>query len=197
MQGCGKTHHTFLHFTDTRGSANQGALSQHREVVNQNLVPDQGTTSTCSTSASVGPCEVLLQVIPVKVMSSAGCKITTYVLIDSGSDITMIDPSLVELLNIKGSPNKLSLTTVHSVDAEEVGMKVDFKIGSVDSQNENVTDVKSAWAVKDLTIPLKAYQGHKVSGAMATFTPCVFSGCGEKEDFCVDWHQPPRSFHTT
>ena len=34
-------------------------------------------------------------------------------------------------------------------------MKVDFKIGSVDSQNENVIDVKSAWAVKDLTIPLK------------------------------------------
>ena len=155
MQGCGKTHHTLLHFTDTRGSANQGALSQHREVVNQNLVPDQSTTSTCSTSASVGPCEVLLQVIPVKVMSSAGCQITTYGVIDSGSDITMIDPSLVELLNIKGSTSKLSLTTVHSVDAEEVGMKVDFKIGSVDSQNENVIDVKSAWAVKDLTIPLK------------------------------------------
>ncbi|XP_068674574.1 uncharacterized protein [Montipora foliosa] len=45
--------------------------------------------------------------------------------------------------------------TLHSVDAEEVGMKVDFKIGSVDSQNENVIDVKSAWAIKDLTIPLK------------------------------------------
>ena len=136
VQGCDKTHHTLLHFTDSPGSANQGALSQHHEVVNQNLVPDQGTTSTCSTSASVGPCEVLLQVIPVKVMSSAGCQITTYGHIDSGSDITMINPSLVELLNIKRSPSKLSLTTVHTVDAEEEeGMKVDFKIGSVDSQN--------------------------------------------------------------
>ena len=95
VQGCGKTYHTLLHFTDTRGSANQGALSQNHEVVNQNLVPDQSTTSTCSTSASVGPCEALLQVIPVKVMSSAGCQITTYGLIDLGSDITMIDPSLV------------------------------------------------------------------------------------------------------
>ena len=88
--GCraaGKTHHTLLHFTDTRGSANQGALSQHHEVVNQNLVPDQGTTSTCSTLASVGPCEVLLQVTPVKVMSRACCQITTNGLIDSGSDI--------------------------------------------------------------------------------------------------------------
>ena len=43
---------------------------------------------------------------------------------------------------------------MHSVDAEEVGMKVDFKIGSVDYQNENVIDLKSAWAVKDLTVPL-------------------------------------------
>ena len=130
-------------------------------------------------------------------MSSAGCQITTYGLIESGSDITMIDPSLVELLNIKGSPSKLSLTTVHSVDVEEVGMKVDFKIGSVDSQNENVIDVKRSLGGQGLNNSSKAYQSHKVSGAMATFTPCVFSGCGEKEDFCVDWHQPPRGFHTT
>ena len=61
VQGCGKTYHMLLHFTDTRGSANQGALSQHREVVNQNFVPDQGTMSTCSTSATVAPVRCCFQ----------------------------------------------------------------------------------------------------------------------------------------
>ena len=38
----------------------------------------------------------------IRVMSEAGNHITTYGLVDSGSDITMIDPSLVKLLNIIG-----------------------------------------------------------------------------------------------
>lgn len=73
----------------------------------------------------------------------------------SGSDITMVDPSLVKLLNIEGTPSKLSLTTVNSVVVEERGMKVNFKIASLDSKNYHVIAVNSAWAVKDLTIPLK------------------------------------------
>ena len=108
----------------------------------------------CSTVAAVGSCEVLLQVIPVRVVSKSGNQITTFGLLDSGSDITMIDPSLVKLLNIKGSPSKLSLTTVNNADAEEEGLGVDFQIASVDSRNDHLIDVKSAWAVKDLTIPL-------------------------------------------
>lgn len=109
----------------------------------------------CSTVAAVSSCEVLLQVIPVRVNSKSGNQITTFGLLDSGSDITMIDPSLVKLLNIKGSPSKLSLTTVNNADAEEEGLRVDFQIASVDSGNDHLIDVKSAWAVKDLTIPLK------------------------------------------
>ena len=143
-----------LHFTEPRERANQGTLNQNNDITDQNLVPNQGTTSTCSTSATVDSCQVLLQVIPVKVIGNAGHQVTTYGLVDSGSDITMIDPSLVKLLNIEGAPSKLSLTTVNNADVEE-GVKVDFKIASVDSQNDCVIDVNSAWAVKDLTIPLK------------------------------------------
>ena len=99
--------------------------------------------------------EVLLQVIPVKMTSNSGRQITTYGLIDSGSDITMVDPSLVKLLNIEGNLSTHSLTTVNNVDVEEKGMKVNFKIASLDTQNEHIIAVDPAWAVKDLTIPLK------------------------------------------
>ena len=88
-------------------------------------------------------------------ISKSGSQITTYGLLDSGSDIIMIDPSLVRLLDVKGSPSKLSLTTVNRADTEEEGLRVDFQIASVDSKNNHVINVKSAWAVKDLTIPLK------------------------------------------
>lgn len=44
---------------------------------------------------------------------------------------------------------------MNSADVEEKGMKVKFKIASLDSQSDHVIAVNSAWAVKDLTIPLK------------------------------------------
>ena len=106
--------------------------------VNQDVMVDQGTsrnTSMYSVSAAVDSSEVLLQVIPVKVISNSGHQITTYGLNDSASDITMVDPSLVKLLNIDGTPSKLSLTTVNSADVEEMGLKVNFKIASLDSKN--------------------------------------------------------------
>ena len=160
--GCGRAHYTLLHFTEPRERANQGTLNQNNAVVDQDLVPNQGTTSRCSTSATVDSCEVLLQVIPVKVISNAGRQVTTYGLVDSGSDITMIDPSLVKLLNIEGTPSELSLTTVNNADVEE-GVKVDFKITSVDSQNDCVIDVNSAWR-----------EGFKVCGTVAAFAASVF-----------------------
>ena len=153
-EGCGKSHDTLLHFTEPRHGGNQRRDDPNGEDVNQGLRPNQATISMCSTVAAVGSCEVLLQVIPVRVVSKSGNQITTFGLLDSGSDITMIDPSLVKLLNIKGSPSKLSLTTVNNADAEEEGLGVDFQIASVDSRNDHLIDVKSAWAVKDLTIPL-------------------------------------------
>ena len=83
---------------------------------------------------------VLTRAIPVHVISNSGNQITTYGLIDSGSAITMIDPSIVKLLNIERAPSKLTLTTVSCAHVEEEGMKVNFKIAPVDSQNDHVVN---------------------------------------------------------
>ena len=152
VQGCGKAHHTLLHFAEPKQNVNQETVDQNIGV-NQNSVPDQGTLCTVSSAAS-DSCDVFLQVIPVKVISNSGNQITTYGLIDSDSDITMIDPSIVKLLNIEGAPSRLTLTTVNNAGVEE-GMKVNLKIAPVDSQNDHVLNVNSAWAVKDLPIPLR------------------------------------------
>jgi hypothetical protein len=101
--------------------------------------------------------EVLLQVIPLRIISEDGNQVTTYGLIDSGSDVTMIDPSLVERLRIKGSSGRISLSTVNTKDVEETGLKVDFTIAPIDDDNDLGINVNNAWAIKDLNIPLKSY----------------------------------------
>ena len=121
VEGCGQAHHMLLHFHEPKEEVEKGTVNQTNEV-NQDLITDQGTscnTSMHSVSTAVDSYEVLLQIIPVKVISNSGRQITTYGLIDSGSDITMVDPFLVKLLNTEGTPSKLSLTTVNSADVEE------------------------------------------------------------------------------
>ena len=75
VEGCGKSHHTLLHFTEPRDRGNQQRDGPNGEDVNQGLRPDQATISMCST---VNSCEVLLQVIPVRVISKSGNQITTF-----------------------------------------------------------------------------------------------------------------------
>lgn len=86
---------------------------------------------------------------------------TTCGLIDSGSDVTMIDPSLVQQLGIQGEEGQLLLSTVSQRDRQEKGVKVDFKIAPVDDSHTEHVTVRNAWAVRDLTIPLKHVTARK------------------------------------
>ena len=63
--------------------------------------------------------EVLLQVIPIKIINPDGKMVTAYGLIDSGSDVTLIDQSLVEQLQFKGQPDRLHFSTIDSNDIQE------------------------------------------------------------------------------
>ena len=167
VEGCGKSPHTLLHFTEPRDRGNQQRDGPNDKDVNQDLRPNQATISMCSTVAAGSSCEVLLQVIPVRVISKSGNQITTFGLLDSGSDITIIDPSLVKLLNIEGSPSKLSLTTVNNADTEEEGLRVDFQIASVDSGNDHLIDVICLGCKGSYNFP-KAHKGDKVCWTVAT-----------------------------
>ena len=78
MEGCGQAHHTLLHFHEPKEEVDQGTVNQNTEV-KQDSMTDQSTscnTSTHSVSAVVDSSEVLLQVIPVKVISNSDSQIT-------------------------------------------------------------------------------------------------------------------------
>lgn len=80
-------------------------------------------SSTCITSSLTESSEILLQIIPLKILGNNGKSITTYGLIDSGFDVTMIEPSLVDQHEIPGEQEQLFLPIVSQKDQREQGVK--------------------------------------------------------------------------
>lgn len=66
----------------------------------------------------------------------------------------MIDPSPVEKLEIQGESSQPLLSTVNEREKRKQGLKVDFRIALVDQGLREIA-VRDAWAVQDLTNPLK------------------------------------------
>ena len=72
------------HVSQCKENENQGAVAQNNEI-NQKSLPGQGALSTASTiytSTAANSYDLLLQDIPMKVISNSGSQITTYGLID-------------------------------------------------------------------------------------------------------------------
>ena len=72
---------------------------------------------------------------------------------------------------------------MNSADVEERGMKVNFKIASLDNKNDHVIAVNSAWAVKDLTIPLKHERLSRSLEQWPHLQEVRFPEVGKEEDF--------------
>ena len=158
---CGKPHHTLLHLprpSPERNVVHQANNVETMVIPTVPMAPPDGqnaTSSTCATATMAESSEIPLQIIRLKVIGNNGRSITTYGLVDSGSDVTMIDPSLIEQLEIQGEASQLFISTVKQREKREQGVKVSFKIASVNDQDPREIAVCGAWAVKDLTIPLK------------------------------------------
>ena len=118
----GKRHHTLLHFSSSNPERNSAHRVNHIENIAIHDVPvarpsqddPPAPSSGCTTTTMVRPSEVLLQIVPLKVIGNNGTAVTTYGLIDSGSDVTMIDPSLVEKLGIQGESSQHLLSAIFS-----------------------------------------------------------------------------------
>ncbi|XP_044175961.1 uncharacterized protein LOC114968359 [Acropora millepora] len=168
VPGCGKPHHSLLHQSnlslsrpDHRSHLTEGTSTP--AIPTGSLSDPSEPTASVNTSVAQSP-EIFLQVIPLKVIGKNGRHTTTYALIDSASDVTLIDPSLVQELGIEGEEGELSISTVSQREKQQTGLRVDFKISSVDGQRSDYVIVRNAWALRDLTIPLK----HISAGMKAT-----------------------------
>ena len=158
---CRKTHHTLLHLSRPSHERNVAHQANNIEAAVVPAVPlaspdcEDAPLSVSVTATMAESCKILLQIMPLKVIGDNGKSITTYGLVDSGSDVTMIDPSLMEQLEIQGEASQLFLSTVNQREKMEQGVEVNFKIASVADQDAREIAVRNAWAVTDLAIALK------------------------------------------
>ena len=153
IEGCGTFHHSLLHPTQLHISASEKKGS----VDSASAVSTTACTIACTTTATEDPGTILLQVVPLRVMGADGLVVTTYAMLDSGSEITLVDPSLVSSLRLNGQPDRLVLSTVNSQEPQE-GERVDLVVESLIDEQPQRLQMKGVWSGKELNIPLR-HQG--------------------------------------
>ena len=140
---CKKLHHTLLHIYKVTP----------KKEDDESAKPDasKGSQQCNATSSKQSP---LLQVVPVTVIGKEK-RISTYALIDSGSDTTMIDESLADKLNIKGREEVFTVNTAVMKNVQRQSTKVNLRIALMDLREKVPVEIPTAWTIKDLSIPVR------------------------------------------
>ena len=94
IEGCGAFHHSLLHQTQLHISVPETPGS-----VDSAAAVDTTTSAIlCATTRTEDPGTILLQVVPLRVIGADGLAVTTYAMLDCGSEITLVDPSTCSFL---------------------------------------------------------------------------------------------------
>ena len=124
VKGCGKRHHTSLH--RERQNTTTPAVA-HR-------VNNIQTRRYC----------VYFQVLPVVVFGSNGRKVKTFALLDSASDISMINSELAKDLGLSGKQSLLTVNTLSS-PATMNSTCVNFAVQASDDLDSSPVWINEAW----------------------------------------------------
>ena len=76
--------------------------------------PHHSFYTACTTTGTEDPGTILLQVVPLRVIGADGLAVTTFAMLDSDSEITLVYPSLVSSLRLSGQPDRLVFSTVNN-----------------------------------------------------------------------------------
>ncbi|KAJ8023742.1 hypothetical protein HOLleu_36272 [Holothuria leucospilota] len=128
VQGCERKHHSLLHwapqrFVEAKGLDGAGACE---EPVSEENRPQATNMSMISSQ------RVCMKVLPVKV-ESKGSVVTTWALLDSGSDTSLCERGLVEELGLSGESKAFSLKTVTG-NEDAVGIEVSLLVGDMEGK---------------------------------------------------------------
>lgn len=159
MPGCGGNHHTLLHqdpreptdATPGGKTSNQGQAGSPSGAVpaaNQKKPPGEVIHAMVTTK----PRSILLHIIPVRVSAESGKVLTTYAMIDSGAQNTMVNHTLSEKLGLSGIEEEIDLTTVLARDPNYKVTSLAFTLESVAAENKTSISVVDAMCVDSLPL---------------------------------------------
>ena len=134
IEGCGASHHTLLHIPNQQKKESDKNSAQKDGDVQANSV---------NTTFQEDSDSVLLQVVPLRVLGEQGKIVTTYAMLDSGSEITLVDPSLASSLGLQGQPGELVVSTVSNNNDVQHGCRVNLSVESL-IDNEPAKELRNA-----------------------------------------------------
>ena len=111
--------------------------------------------TSCTTTGTEDSDTVLLQVVPLRVIGHNGTAVSTYAMLDSGSEITLVDPSLVRLLRLCGQPDRLVFSTVSNRNEPQEGERVDLAVESLIDEQPRRLQLRRVRSGNELQIPLR------------------------------------------
>ncbi len=116
VAGCGRKHTKFLHIPQPQEEMTTPSTTQQEAPV-QNGYIDSAEDTSCSNITGAGSRSVL-PIVPVRVQASEGSNfVRTYALLDTGSTNTFCTEQIAEQLGVKGTKQKLNLTTLEKIDS--------------------------------------------------------------------------------
>ena len=95
-------------------------------------------------------------------------------MLDSGSEVTLVDPSLVSSLGLDGQPERLVFSTVSSNNELHEGERLDLTVESLIDERPRRLQLKGVWSVKELNLPLRYQHTAADKEKMAASPGCLF-----------------------
>ena len=118
-QGCAEHHHTSLHYYFKKNVEDT----------------DEKNTKVC-TSTTAKHQAVFLQIVPVKVKPKGGRFISTYTLLDCGSESTLVQEDFLKRLDLEGKTKLVNISSIR--DAGETIRVKEVKLQIVDHGNTSI-----------------------------------------------------------
>ena len=96
----------------------------------------------------------MLQMVPVVVASPEGVKVSTFALLDSGSQTSLILENFADAISLVGEDSPLQLGTINSTGNPVRSRKVSFHVGATGGSEASAQiAMEEAWTVPQLNLP--------------------------------------------
>ena len=155
---CQQLHHSLLHKTteDKEGAGvNLHGNSDPKEQANANatttepIAPIEITSHTYSMTSRT---KVALQVVPVKIMNNDGHSVTTYALLDTGSEETFLSKTISDRLGLEvKNCSTLAVCTLSGESSVKVG-QANVQVKAVDNHEDRTLTIENVKVIDNLTI---------------------------------------------
>ena len=155
---CQQLHHSLLHKTteDKEGAdVNLQRNSDPKEQASVNatttepIAPIETTSHTYSMTSRT---KVALQVVPVKIMNNDGHSVTTYALLDTGSEETFLSKTISDRLGLEvKNCSTLAVCTLSGESSVNVG-QANVQVKAVDNHEDRTLTIENVKVIDNLTI---------------------------------------------